>query len=256
MAEWTPVKPPVLSPSSISTFNQCRLKFKFEKIDKRYGPGSLESVRGSFIHDILEQLLKEEAGTRDLPKAKTLSAKLWDREWEQKALKVIQPNEVNDFKWSSWHIVEGYFGMEDPNDVTPVGLERWVDGPVIRDIRVRGIIDRIEEDDGKLVIQDYKTGKTPRDERFAAGRIFPLMIYADLLEAETKQEVDRMELLYVATGTLITYEPTTDNREAMYATVTETWDALTEACETGEFPPTKTKLCDWCDFQSECPAWS
>lgn len=263
MSEWTPVKPPVLSPSSIGTFNQCPLKFKYEKIDKRYGPGSLETVRGSFVHEILEYLFKRPAEERTLETAKAVAKDRWDngvnkyskQTWEQQARKA-GVTDFNQFKWTSWHMVEGYFKMEDPTVINPIGLERWVDGPIIRDIRVRGIIDRLIEEDGKLIIQDYKTGKTPKDKRWEEDRIFPLMIYADLLEAETKQEVGRMELLYVGSSTLITYEPTADNREAMYAKVTNTWDELVGACETGDFPPKKSKLCDWCDFQDECPAWS
>ncbi len=258
MAEWTPVKPPILSPSAISTYRNCPLKFKLEKIDKRYGPGTKESLAGSFVHEILEYLFKdEEPENRTLETARRISKERWDREWKSKVSKVvIGEKEQNDFKWMSWRFVEGYFKMEDPTKIRPVGLERWVDGDVIGGIRVRGIIDRLLEEDGKLIIQDYKTGKTPRDSRWEEDRIFPLMIYADLTELKTGKGVSRMDLLYIASGTVISYEPTTENREAMYSRVTETYDSIAEACQTGEFPTGKSKLCDWCNFKAECPAWS
>ncbi len=257
MAEWVPVKPPVLSPSSIGSFRNCPLQFKYQKIDKRYGPGTKESLAGSFTHEVLEYLFKEEPKDRTLETARRISGERWHKEWERKVAKVV-PDErgQNDFKWMSWRFVEGYFGMEDPTKVHPVGLEEWVDGPVFRNIRVRGIIDRIVEEGDKLVIQDYKTGKTPKGSRWEDDRIFPLMIYADLTEAKTGKEVSRMDLLYVASGTVISYEPTEENRTAMNVRVGETYDAIADACKTGDFPPHKSALCDWCDFKAECPAWS
>lgn len=257
MNEWVPVKPPILSPSAIGTFRNCPLKFKLEKIDKRYGPGTKESLAGSFTHEVLEYLFKEKAKDRTIENARQISRDRWEREWSKKVSKVVfGDKEQNDFKWMSWRFIEGYFKMEDPTKIEPVGLETWVDGPVFRNIRVRGIIDRIIEDGDNLIIQDYKTGKTPRDSRWEDDRIFPLMIYADLTEAKTKKNVSRMDLLYVASGTVISYEPTEENRAAMNRRVGETYDDISEACKTGDFPTGKSKLCDWCNFKPECPAWS
>ncbi len=258
MGEWVPVKAPVLSPSSINTFRQCPLKFKYEKIDKRRQPGTVETLKGSFVHEILEYLFKEPAENRTTDTAKAIAAERWAASWQKKVRKLIsEDRDLNNFKWQSWWLVENYFKMEDPSTIEPVGLERWVDGPVINGIRVRGIIDRlIKTEEGLLVIQDYKTGKTPREnDPWEADKIFPLMVYADLAEAETETEVSSMELLYLQSGKVIEFSPTEKNREAMYRRVIETSAAVDEACQTGNFPPSKSKLCDWCFFKKECPAW-
>lgn len=255
--EWVPVEPPILSPSSINTYRNCPLRFKLEKIDKRYGPGTAESLAGSFVHEVLEYLFKEKPEDRTLETAQRISRERWDQKWRGKVTGVVIGDKAqNDFKWRSWRFVQTYFKMEDPAKVDPIGLETWVDGPVINNIRVRGIVDRLIEDDGKLVIQDYKTGKTPRDSRWEEDRIFPLMVYADLMADEKHKEVSRMELLYLSSGTVVTYEPTEENRTAMYTRVIETSESIGEACKTGDFPTHKSKLCDWCHFKDECPAWS
>ena len=58
-------------------------------------------------------------------------------------------------------LLTNYFSIEDPTGFDPVDREldmlEDLDG-----ITIRGILDRIDrDDDGRLVITDYKTGKAP-----------------------------------------------------------------------------------------------
>jgi putative RecB family exonuclease len=265
MSEWTPVPVPILSPSAVNTFGNCPLQFKFQKIDKRYGPGSEATVRGSFVHEILEYLFKEPAENRTLATAKTIAGDRWanavnkySREnWETQAQKA-GVTDMNALKWNAWANVKTYFEMEDPTTFEPIGLETWVNGEILGN-PIRGIIDRLDwTDDGEeIVIVDYKTGKShEKGNRYEASKIFPLMVYAELVEEERKKPVNRMELLFVSDGSTVTYEPNADNREAMYQTMSDTSAALEIACKTGEFQANKGPLCNWCDFKSECPAWN
>lgn len=263
MSDWTPVPVPKLSPSAINTFITCPQQFKFGKIDKIYGPGSEATVRGSYVHEVLEYLFKEPAEKRTIEKAREIAGNRWKHgrdkykrtSWETRA-RDAGVTDMNKFKWASWHNIKTYFDMEDPTTIEPIGLETWVSGPIL-DVEIRGIIDRLDEDGEKVVIVDYKTGKSAEPGgKYDAAKILPLMIYAELTEEEQKREVDRMELLYVSDGTRAVYHPTAENREAMYKTVRETYDAIAEACKTGEFEARKSALCDWCDHKSYCPAWS
>jgi len=259
MTDWTPVPTPILSPSTILSYNQCPLKVKFAKIDKIKDPGTQESLKGSFVHEILEVLFKTiDKGDRNEDVLKTISRDLWEKKWKGRLTGIVQgENAQRDFRWQAWWLIESYLKMEDPNETEPVALETWVDGTVISGIRVRGIIDRIVEEDGKLVIQDYKTGKAyDRGSPWDRDKEFPLMVYADLTETDTGQEVDRMELWYISGEKIVTYEPTKDAREYMYGLVRDTQANLTESCQTGDFPAITSKLCDWCAYKSRCPAWN
>ena len=40
----------------MSTFRQCPLKFKYNKIDKIPAPSGKEALMGNFVHDVLEEL--------------------------------------------------------------------------------------------------------------------------------------------------------------------------------------------------------
>ena len=52
----TATPPPHLSPSSMGTFRQCPLKWKYNKIDKIPDPSGKEALMGNFVHDVLEEL--------------------------------------------------------------------------------------------------------------------------------------------------------------------------------------------------------
>ncbi len=265
MSEWVPVDVPILSPSSIGTFNNCPKQFQYQKIDKRYGPGSEATVRGSFVHEILEFLYKRPAEERTLVTAKEIASDLWKtavskyskQTWPEQA-KAVGVNDFNAFKWASWNNVTTYFEMEDPTTIEPVGLETWVNGDILG-VQIRGIIDRLDPtDDGEeLVVVDYKTGKSyVKGDKYEAGKIFPLMVYAELTEEERKKPVNRMELLFVSDGSRVVYEPLPEYRETMYETIDSTYKAMEIACATGVFDTHKSPLCNWCDFKDECPAWN
>ncbi|MDH3250813.1 MAG: PD-(D/E)XK nuclease family protein, partial [Acidimicrobiia bacterium] len=42
--------------------------------------------------------------------------------------------------------------------------------------------------------------------------------------------------------------------DAMDRQLRALWTAIERATETGNFPPRPGKLCNWCSFQSICPA--
>ena len=74
-----------------------------------------------------------------------------------------------------------YFLLEDPTAIRPIGIEIMLDAEV-GGVRVRGIIDRLELDEnGELVVVDYKTGRAP-PEKFENGRLDGVQFYSLLCE--------------------------------------------------------------------------
>ena len=75
--------------------------------------------------------------------------------------------------------------MEDPTPVREIGLELWMTAEV-GDLTLRGIIDRLElDEDGGLVVTDYKTGRAPSgnyEQKSLAGVHF----YAFLCDARVR----------------------------------------------------------------------
>ena len=74
-----------------------------------------------------------------------------------------------------------YFELEDPTTITPDRLELKLEVQ-LGNLRLRGIIDRLElDDDGRFIVTDYKTGQVPHEnqERSKLGGVH---FYAFLCE--------------------------------------------------------------------------
>jgi putative RecB family exonuclease len=248
--------PPYLSPSSIGTWQQCPLKYKYSRIDGLVDPPTEATVLGNFVHETLEELLAKDAPERTKQVAKVIMRSLWESKWTSKAAEVLPDKDeaFHEFRWKAWWCVENYFTMEDPTAVNLDGIETQceidIDG-----VQMKGFIDRWEyKDDGTIRIGDYKTGKTPR-KQYTDDKFQQLYIYAHLLGTMTGKPVTEVELLYLKDGVRFNREVTSDDLSAIAETVKTVRSEVEACCETGEFPAIKHRLCDWCSYKTFCPAW-
>lgn len=249
--------PDYLSPSSIGTFQTCPLKFKYSRIDRLVDPPTEATVLGNFVHSTLELLFTFPAEERTLASAKNAMREVWESEWGVQAVDVLNQNRnaLREFRWKAWWCIENYFSLENPWTFEPAGIETGLDGQVGK-ARVKGFIDRWEiTDDNKITISDYKTGKTPRPQ-WAGDKFQQLFIYAVLLASETGNEVERLNLLYLKDGTVLTRDVTDEALAQTVDAVESVYDSVLEYCEADNFPAVKNKLCDWCSYKTICPAWA
>jgi putative RecB family exonuclease len=129
----------------------------------------------------------------------------------------------------------------------------FVEAELASGLKLRGIIDRVDvAPTGDVRIVDYKTGKAPRPE-YAEGALFQMKFYA-LVVWRLKQVVPRrLQLVYLGSGDVVTYDPVLADLERVERKLLALWEAIRLATETGEWRPRPTKLCGWCDHQSVCP---
>lgn len=149
--------------------------------------------------------------------------------------------------------MDRWFTLEDPTRLEPVEREFFVETELESGLRLRGIIDRVDvAPTGEVRIVDYKTGKAPRPE-YAEGALFQMKFYA-LVVWRLKQVLPRrLQLVYLGSGDVVTYDPVVEDLERMERKLLALWDAIREATETGDWRPRATKLCGWCDHQAVCP---
>jgi len=246
--------PKYMSPSSIGTFNQCPMRFKFSKLDKIKEPSTEAQVVGSFVHEVLELLFDFDPDERTMDNARSIAKNLWHEKWMAEYEQLEEKSDVNEFRWKVWWCVENYFQLEDPRTLKPGGLEDKVEGEIMG-VPIFGIIDRwYENEDGNIIVSDYKTGKKPRPQ-YEWEKKMQIMIYVDLLEAITGKKAAVGELLYLKGPSVVKYEATEELRDSVRKTIRNTWDEVIESCSTGEFECRTGPLCNWCSFQSICPAW-
>lgn len=249
--------PEYLSPSSLSTFNQCPQRFKFNKIDLIPDPSNHWAVLGNFVHDVLEEMYKLPPEMRIIESARLIAKDMWDTKWSDEAHRVLRTEkEIKDFRWSAWFCIENLWLIEDPKTVQPTGLEFELNGE-IGGVRLRGFIDRYgpSSDSLLLTVSDYKTGKTPKgsyvDEKFTQ-----LLLYAILLSNLGIGDVDKVELLYLKDGVRLEKRITTSDINKTTEYVQETKQEVDNCCKTGVFEARTSYLCNFCSYKTICPAWS
>jgi len=122
-------------------------------------------------------------------------------------------------------------------------------------VRLRGIIDRLElDDDGELVVVDYKSGKAP-PERYENGRLDGVHFYSLLCERNFGRRPARVKLLYLADPLEISTRPSDQSSRGIERKVGAIWSAVERACERDDFRPKPSRLCDYCAFRVYCPAF-
>jgi putative RecB family exonuclease len=248
------VLPPYLSASSMGTFHQCPLKFKYNKIDKLPDEPSSATLLGNFVHEILEEFYALPADDRNTNSIRLLAAQVWSNaDWENRIKGYVRTSDIRQFRWSAWWCLENLFKIERPETINVQGIESEVNGP-IGTATVKGFIDRFETTDSGVCVSDYKTGKTPKPE-WLADKYLQLQIYASLLRDAGVANVTEIQLLYLKDGVNFKHHLVEDDFDKTIRYVQNSYDAIYEACETGNFPYRKSKLCNWCAYKSICPGW-
>lgn len=255
----TAVRPASLSPSRASDFMQCPLLYRFRVIDKLPEKPSEAATRGTLVHAVLERLFDAPAGERTATSAKSLIPGQWDRLREAKPeLTELFAGDERGERLARWladaeKLVERWFTLEDPTRLEPAERELFVQAELESGLKLRGIIDRVDvAPSGEVRIVDYKTGKAPRPE-YSEGALFQMKFYALVVWRLKGVVPRRLQLVYLGSGDVITYDPRVEDLEQVERKLHALWEAITLATETGDWRPRPTKLCGWCDHQAVCP---
>lgn len=253
------IAPASLSPSRASDFMQCPLLYRFRVIDRLPEKPSEAATRGTLVHSVLERLFDAPASERTAPKAKSLVPGQWDRLRESRPevveLFADDPDGERLARWlgEAERLVERWFTLEDPTRLEPAEREMFVETELDSGLRLRGIIDRVDvAPTGEVRIVDYKTGKAPRPE-YAEGALFQMKFYALVVWRLKNVIPRRLQLVYLGSGDVLTYDPVLADLERVERKLLALWEAIRLATETGEWRPRPTKLCGWCDHQEHCP---
>lgn len=254
-----PQPPSSLSPSRASDFMQCPLLYRFRVIDRLPEKPSEAATRGTLVHAVLERLFDNPAVERTAGRATALIPGQWDRLLESKPeLSELFADDAEGERLARWlaeaeRLVERWFSLEDPTRLEPAERELFVETELESGLRLRGVIDRIDvAPTGEVRIVDYKTGKAPRPE-YAEGALFQMKFYALVIWRLKGVVPRRLQLVYLGSGDVMTYDPVVADLERVERKLLALWEAIRLATETGEWRPRPTKLCGWCDHQAVCP---
>lgn len=242
-----------LSPSTLQMLTDCPLRWLLERhggADRR----DVRSVVGSLVHALVadpgrteSQLINElEAIWPELP---------FDSRW-------YADNELGRHRamlatFAQWR-------AQTRGEFTEVGTETEVDGVVVApeggpDVRIRGRVDRLERDsEGRLVVVDLKTGKSPvtKDDAQSHAQLamYQLAIAEGLLGQDDSPGGGRLVYL----GKTCTAGATERQQDALTPEKHAEWrDTVRQAAAATQGPEFVARIndgCSHCPVRGMCPA--
>jgi putative RecB family exonuclease len=252
---WT--VPTSLSPSRVESFLSCPLAFRFTSIQRLPDPPTQATTRGSLVHRALELLFLLPPAERT-PRA--LDQCVADAIAEYQADPDFTGLELDDdaaqrFFAECRELAANYMTLEDPRRVRAIGLELLLEAPVSEGLMLRGIIDRLElDDDGELIVTDYKTGRAPHPN-YERKSLSGVQFYAFLCESVFGRIPAAVRLMYLKSGEVITAVPSAQSTRYMTTRTNAVWKAVATACERDDFRPKPSTLCNYCAYQRWCPEY-
>jgi putative RecB family exonuclease len=249
-----------LSPSRAADFKTCPLLYRFRTIDRLPEQPWRGGPPGPQVDSGRAKLLDQPAPERTLEAARSLVPGAWQALLtDEPELAALFDGDSDGAQLAEWlasaeGLLGNYFVLEDPRRLEPAAREQRVEF-VVDGLRLRGYVDRIDiSPAGDVRVVDYKTGATPR-EAFEAKALFQMKFYA-LVLWRTRGVVPRqLRLMYLADTDTLTYAPDEPELARFERNLKALWAAIERAMLTGDFRPSPSRLCEWCDHQALCPAF-
>ncbi len=247
-----------VSPSRLTLFLQCRLKFWFRYVARIAKPKSAALHVGGSAHAVLKAWNKSRWRQEPLTLKQLHDA--YAEAWADQADEPVQwePGEEDEEKKVGWRLVETYIRESKiPPELRPDAVEV----PVEADLHEHGlptligVLDLVQAG----IIVDYKTsGQTPNPERAVHTHEVQTSSYAVLYrEATGKREagIEVHTLVKLKTPKLVVTAtpPMSDPQQTRLFRLIE---AYVQGLDRADFVPSPGLQCVSCEFFNECRLWS
>jgi len=212
----------------------------------------------------LEAQVREAAGLwrEEIVEGSDREARLLEDAYDYQELVPPESPEEQAFLAEVTRCVENYFTIERPWNFDPVGREVHLEA-TFEDLTLHGFIDRLdrystESGEERWVISDYKTGKVPR-ARYLDDAFFAMKVYALLLSQNEGVIPYSLRLIYVGANKDQAVQVLNVDANVLESTqrkMTNLWRDITHSAEADVWETKTGPLCNWCHFQSQCPAFA
>src|SRR3954452_2421125 len=120
-----------LSPSRASDFMTCPLLYRYRTIDRLPEEPSVDALRGTLVHKVLEDLFDLPSSTRTPKEARDLLLPTWETliEAEPTLAELFTGEGPDAAEWlaSCRVVLDRYFTLEDPRRLEPAERELYVE---------------------------------------------------------------------------------------------------------------------------------
>jgi putative RecB family exonuclease len=246
-----------VSPSRLTLFLGCRLKFWFRYVARLVKPKTAALHVGSAVHAVLKAWNK--ARWRQTPLTLTQLHQEYARAWADTEEPVAwAAGEEDDEKKTGWRLVETYFRESKiPPELRPEAVEVPVEAVLHQHglPTLIGVLDLVQA--GRII--DFKTSSTtPNPEKVAHTTEVQTSSYAVLYREATGRRETGIELHHLVKLknpklVMTALPPMSDNQQTRLFRLME---AYVEGLEREDFVPSPGMRCVSCEFFNECRAWS
>lgn len=254
------------SHSKLSTFEQCKLKYKFKYIDKIVPKieRSIEVHLGDSVHRALEWLYTtiKEGGRKNIPALDEVLVnylETWKKNFKSDFVIVKKDLTDKDYLNKGVKFLIDYYNSNKPFKDNTLELEKKIIFEIAErageKIKIQGFIDRLVHNlkTGELEIHDYKTANSPPRPSFGETDR-QLALYAIAIKESFGRDKEiSLVWHFLAHNKKIVSRRTNEQLENLKK---ETLDLINEIEATTSFPPSKSPLCNWCQYKDICPAWN
>jgi hypothetical protein len=111
---------------------------------------------------------------------------------------------------------------------------------------------------GSSMIPTHNSGNLPKPA-YSQNIFFAMDIYTELLEQQEGLTAGTLRLVYLKNGRREDVKRrgiSDESRGAIVEKVTNLYEDMTSCATKNDFPPRTSPLCNYCHFQSICPAWT
>jgi len=249
------------SPSRINAFDDCKLRYKYNYIDKiKSDIHGIEAFRGSMVHETLEEFYKlvKNGSIKPLEWALGKYEELWNKNYTD-SIKIVKKDlTANDYFEKGKQTLIDYYERYKPFDQAKVvDTERMLSFTIKHngsEYPFHGIMDRLDWNDktNMFEIHDYKVASRLMTQE-EADTDWQLGLYHIGLK-EKWPDIKKVKLIWhsLLFNKEIVSHRTKGQLEELRKEVAERVKEI-ESCK--DFRPEKSALCDWCDYQNICPLW-
>ena len=130
----------------------CPLMFRFRTVDRLPEAFSVDAVRGTLVHKVLEDLFSLPAADRTPEAAREMLVPTWERFVEDDPTlgamfeDAEAAHEPGFLEWlrSAGEVLDRYFTLEDPRRLEPAERELYVETLLDSKLLLRGFVDRLD----------------------------------------------------------------------------------------------------------------